>query len=709
MPEFRERSAESKLWATVVVTGTDCASAKWRRTLRSLTAQSLGADDFETVCVVGSSSTPELRGLGAEPRRIRWLAAPERAGSALLNVGIDAARGAYLLFMDAGDALSPSCVQSLLRSVAPGRVALARVSAVDLDEKGVPKSEAPSPLEEKTEGSGHELPLERMSGAFETAWAKLLPASVARQVRFDPSLEGGAAADFWLRALDLLPMSGYVADVGSHALYYRYQPPSLPDGRDRRWAAIARSLDVLAGVSAAERRPGPAQEAAARLSRRQGRRINTVLRQRPQMHPDVVEEMRARRLTSVPYEIVNEGLARDLAILYCFLPHVDTSALVAARRIRARGRVVDVVSQDLAQLRPVDPSSKAISEEFVDGVTYTGAHPTFAGWPRIRAFCNQAAKAIEEMEKRKGPYRSVYSRSMWPASHIMAALYKIRNPGTPWLAEFSDPMLHNIKGEHRTEVIEEDPLQAELAAGLRNAGVRPPDSSLLYDWVEVLAYALADDLLFTNPLQRDYMLGYCADTDLAKAARAKSSVERHPTLPPEYYRHSPCDYKTDPRLAHIAYFGVLYATRGLTEIVDAVRSLDAQTRSALRIHVFTSKPDDVEADMAAHGLSDALVARPYVPYLEFLNLTTRFDALMVNDADTRDHHPVNPYLPSKWSDYSGSGAPIWAIVEPGSMLSGFETAYRSLLGDVDGARRVLEQVVADKRAADMSVNLSRQR
>jgi glycosyltransferase involved in cell wall biosynthesis len=388
-------------------------------------------------------------------------------------------------------------------------------------------------------------------------------------------------------------------------------------------------------------------------------------------------------------------MARDLAILYSFLPHVDTSALVAARRIRERGVVVDVITQDLGSMLATDPASLAISDGFVDRVATMTAPATWVQWPHITEFCDQATAAIAELEAEQGPYRSVYSRSMWPTSHVMAALHVIRHPGVPWLAEFSDPMLFNVHGEHRKAKVHDDALLAELRAGLEAVGVQPPRSRRLYEWVEILAYALADTILFTNTNQRDYMLGYCADQQLAASVRERSTVQAHPTLPAEFYRMADSDYVLDPDLVHVAYFGVFYATRGLTEVAEALRTLPAEVRTKLRLHVFTDKPDTVTADMREHGLDDVVLARPYVGYLEFLNLTTRFDTLLVNDANTAGGHGVNPYLPSKWSDYAGSGRPVWAIVEEGSVLSRTDTTYRSMLGDAAGAAAVLRRIVED--------------
>ena len=84
----------------------------------------------------------------------------------------------------------------------------------------------------------------------------------------------------------------------------------------------------------------------------------------------------------------------------------------------------------------------------------------------------------------------------------------------------------------------------------------------------------------------------------------------------------------------------------------------------------------------------------YRPFLEFLNLTTRFDVLLVNDAD---HEGINPYLPSKLSDYLGSGSDVWAISQPGSVLSREQVAYATSLHDVGAAAEVLTRIAARRR------------
>ena len=85
-------------------------------------------------------------------------------------------------------------------------------------------------------------------------------------------------------------------------------------------------------------------------------------------------------------------------------------------------------------------------------------------------------------------------------------------------------------------------------------------------------------------------------------------------------------------------------------------------------------------------------------YLEFLNALTQFDALLVVDTDTSGtSYAKNPFLPSKYSDYKGSGVPIWAMVEAGSPLDGEGLEFASALGSAEQAQSVLKRLLGLQR------------
>ena len=269
---------------------------------------------------------------------------------------------------------------------------------------------------------------------------------------------------------------------------------------------------------------------------------------------------------------------------------------------------------------------------------------------------------------------------------------KPRRPELRWRAEFSDPLLINIFGEERRGEITPGPVLDELRAGLVAAGYDPPEHDWVHDYAERLPYALADGLAFTNPNQAAYMLSYQTDPALRRRAESVSTVAAHPTLPPEFYRIERADYELEPGRAHLGYFGAFYPTRGLTEVTSALGSLSLEARSRVRLHVFSEKVEEVAGQIAEAGLADVITVNGYRPFLEFLNLITRFDVLLVNDATTHEHHPLNPYLPSKLSDYLGSGTAVWGLHEPGSVLSHTDLEFNTPLGDVAAASAVLAEI-----------------
>ncbi|MET3961200.1 hypothetical protein ABIE44_001134 [Marmoricola sp. OAE513] len=472
-------------------------------------------------------------------------------------------------------------------------------------------------------------------------------------------------------------------------------------GPGRRYREVGTALDRIASAAAL---PGDDRAAAKRRRKQAAAELGPVrahLRAAPEDEGKVRADISARGLDELfPWRRLNEGRARDLAVLYCFTPYQDTSALVAARRIHTRGVVTDVISQQLDDTRQTDLSSRRIAREFLDQTRILEGPSDHGSWEHVRTFVEGVLAEVSALEAEKGPYRTLYTRAMAAHSHFAGAVLKLRNPDLHWTAEFSDPLHLNAYGEVRANDVADDWLVAEISAGIEAAGFSVPATRRLFTWAELVAYALADDVLFTNSHQQQFMLGYCEDRALADRAATIARSEHQPTLPPSFYRLGRVDYDLDPGVVNIGYFGHFFRTRGLTEVVEAISRLDPQERSRVRLHVFTGSPAAVVQEVADRGLGDVVSVRGYAGFLPFLTLTTLFDVLLVNDAVTTDVFDINPYLPSKVSDYLGSGTPIWGVYEPGSILSGLEIAHRSELGDAHGALAVLRRLIGPSAVSD---------
>lgn len=541
-----------------------------------------------------------------------------------------------------------------------------------------------------------------------------LPVGLVREIGLRASVHHGGstrefacADDVWvdllLRLLSVAPL-----ELGLELMATDPAPSSPATaavGSDSLVSALFSSLTVAVGSAAAVNRARPrVQDLAFQALRGSAARANSILRASPHLHAAAIDLLRRNNVIHFPYEVLNDGLAQDLVIAYGFPPFTDTSGLVFARRVLERGRVVDVISKDLTGRARKDPQSTQIMHEFVDRHVLVGGGATFDDWQLITQYCLAGWEAIQT-QLRAGRYERVFSRAMWPASHLLATMYKLTFPQVRWVAEFSDPMRRDPANRRRQIPIGTGPLTDTLRGMLSGVGIDFPGEQDLYAWVEDLPYLLADELLFTNASQLDFMTSYLAPPQ-ALAVRRKATVEHHPTPPGHYYRRPRVTVDFPADRVNLGYFGMFYPTRGLSSIAAALRSLPPEMRDQIRLHVFCPRPVEMTELAEQSGLSSQIVAHPYLTYFDFLAVTTQLDCLLVDDFQTAATHPANPYLPSKWSDYVGSGTPIWRIVEPGSVLSSMKSMYVSDLGDVDGATQVLAEIVeiGPRQAHTVAVN-----
>lgn len=385
---------------------------------------------------------------------------------------------------------------------------------------------------------------------------------------------------------------------------------------------------------------------------------------------------------------------RDLIISFLFPPAAETAGLVMAKRLHDWPRDVDVIANEAPRKRAEDRGGLRVAGPRVKRVSRVpGRRNQLKNWALVEKFCSQGSVRIQELERSRGPYRRVYSRAMMPASHFLAAQYKLRRPSVRWTAEFSDPLLYDTHGARRELDTGESRLARDLAAAIAGRGYTMADPRNMFELCETIAYALADELVFTNEVQRDFMLRHVADPRLREQAAAKAVVRPHPSPAPDLYDAVEPQTVLAPGVVHVAYFGAFYLRRGLGDILAPFATLYPDERGRIRLNVFTDKPDAASEVVSEHGLDDCVDVRSYVPFLEFLALAKRVDCLLLADARVAENHTVNPYLPSKLSDYRGSGTPIWALVEPGSPLSSAPGITTTPLDDLEGQAQHLRSLL----------------
>lgn len=184
---------------------------------------------------------------------------------------------------------------------------------------------------------------------------------------------------------------------------------------------------------------------------------------------------------------------------------------------------------------------------------------------------------------------------------------------------------------------------------------------------EVIPFLYADELIFTNQYQMNYMIERF-DEKIKALVISKAVISQHPTLPAEMYNIEKSFYRVNQQEINIAYFGNFYDTRGFRQIELVAKQLYEANINNFKIHVFTNLNKKTMTFYRQSDFKEYIEMNQYAPYFEFLNLTNLMDVLLIFDAETIGIKPYNPYVPSKLSDYRGSKSKIWAFTEKDSVL-----------------------------------------
>ena len=363
--------------------------------------------------------------------------------------------------------------------------------------------------------------------------------------------------------------------------------------------------------------------------------------------------------------------ADRLVIAYCFTPYVDTSGTVMAKRVRLLGEPVDVIQNEMSTIRGIDPGVEAVAGDLIRRRAILPTQTRFSSWPSIREWCEAGEAKVDQWVADSGgtaPWRSMYSRSHFVASHYLAALVKGKHPEIQWEAEFSDPCSRDANGAVRFAPVEHDDLLRRVRSIVGPLEVEP-DVENVFAWAEHLVWSRADRIIFTNENQLEYMIGLIPDPQLRGRARERAVVAHHPMLPPRFYELDRADQELESDRINIGYFGNFYGKQSPVDVVRGISALDKDLRRRLALHIYTNDTEKLDEYIEALDVADCVRAHPFLPFLQFLEISTRMDLLLVIDYPLAKDAEKNPFLLSKWGDYEGSGTPVWGLLEESSVLS----------------------------------------
>ncbi len=672
-----------------VIVPTHCGAKRLPRLLDALDAQTLDHKAWEALFVSNGPDDGSIRLLEKWKRdtgvAARILSTPETGAGVARNLGLAAARGRFITFVDDDDWIEPRFLEVGVRHASDNSVVLLEIK--DERHSGVDAYNALNVRRRLIEGSN--LPLTSAAWALGFNACKFVPSALMKRWRYKETLASGEDVAFFANLLRYPGLTLEVPKDESSAAYVRViRPDSVSRPASGFEFNVAQRLDViftLQGIPV----PESAKKARKSLESSQFSFVAAWLREHPEDLGRAAKYALSAGVADIDWKRAQPQKAKRLIISYCFPPFADPAANVVAKRIAEREEVVDVICGDMSAVRGVDLSTNLLVDPWVQNLHVVNGYPSFLSWPAIAAFGRKAASHAA-----KGEYTEVYSRALWTGSHVAGALLKLKKPEVTWEAEFSDPLRWGVSGDQRQGGQASGRIARQLRRGIVTAGWGHELEMAVDDHfalTELATLCLADEITFMNQNQMDIILDSYSEP-FREAIGRKSTIRPQPVPPREAYTAQEPDFSLIPGKLNLAYFGNFYANRGLGDFASAIRQLPDEKAKAIVLHVFTAKTED----SVLQQLVDAgyVIVHRILNYLEFLAACRRFDILVVVDAKTEGtKYSANPFLPSKLSDYLGSKTPIWSMVEPGSTLAEYPTDFISRLGDPEGAAQQLLQMV----------------
>ena len=668
--------------------------------LDSLVNQSIDFNLFEAIFIVNGEldSTPDIiRQYQKDYPDVNIiLTESEKGASNARNKGIEMASREYTIFIDDDDFISHNYLEELYRYVKPNRVVVG--SFYDIDEDtGELRDSYMTP--ELINNSGIiENPYDTIKDAIVITQNKVLPTVNVKESSFNPELKNGVDISYYANLYPVNDFEFYVVDKDLNANYYRLWRQGSISRQDMSYDFnITDRLKVINDINEGlkKARTPEMKSFIGSLTGGQIVKINKYIEKHPEEYENVLKDIMDYDFDFFPYKYLNEDISklnnesRELIISYAFSPTNTTTSNVVARRIMSEKKNVDVICANLDDMAKDFTLETYVHEFVVEKHVIESNFST--DWDNILNFSNEGMKVL-------GKYDKIYSRANFVHSHFLALEYKLKNPDTYWRAEFSDPLIYTFDERHLSPKLTDEDYINRMNEILSEKNLELINADDDINCVcEYLTFVFADEIIFTNESQKEVM----TDTlrfDIEDIINEKSVISSHPILDLKYYYVKKSGYELDNSYINFAYFGVIFSNRSFEDFINAFDNLSDEYKDKVRLHIFSPNRTLFE-QLLTKELLERTVFNANVDYLEFLNLTTKFDVLIVEDSYTKGHFIKNPYLPSKLSDYKGSNSAIWAICEKGSEMSKLDFEYKSHLNDYDENINVLNRIISDRTNA----------
>lgn len=551
----------------------------------------------------------------------------------------------WMMFLDDDDYITSGYVRELISCTYDKRVGVVCGKMNDLYESGIVNEDTYINTSIKKAGNGIVHKYGAIRSNFATVCGKLYESKLFNDKlsAFDTSLKHSEDVAFWVDNIARLPNDSiWSCSNAKEAYIRRVRKDSLSRPEDDN----LNSFMCQDQIELAERYTKIIFDESCDLEHKEYvlnilRTINNRMRKYYNTLDDELKAEYRQVVLSCSCPFINKsffGKKTGIAFCHNFAPAIDASAFVATKRLSQISDYYDceginwiVVTADMSRVRDED----LLWNEFYARFQYSRKVVVGVDTStRITAQDDWGNAAYMRVRDRAVDY--IYSRSMWVGSHIAAYRYKKSHKNVIWIAEFSDPIAMGIDNKPKQS--------EELYTGEMEI------FNDYYGYVENLVYEAADNIIFTNSNQKEYMLEYSGNKNNSDV-ECKSVVWNHPTVSSDYAYIIPHNICLDIKKINIAFFGTFYKNRSVDAVIKLLKNEDVV------VHLFTKQTTEIREFALQYN---NLKIYPLVSLLEMYSIVKDMDYCFVNDLDFEGE--INPYLPSKLADYLSAGGTVLAQI-----------------------------------------------
>ena len=384
-----------------------------------------------------------------------------------------------------------------------------------------------------------------------------------------------------------------------------------------------------------------------------------------------------------------------------FVPFNDTVTLLTYKRLRNLDLDMDVfcfggkADKGLVEDLNNDPEYRKFNIRYTSDYDWAIArnHPI-----RLPISLLLMKKYIDDSLKEfeKGNYKYLFTSIVPGVSHLCGLKIKEKHPEVIWYASFSDP----FKGSpYKYEDLSDRSIFYQIA-------FKVGAFCFYNNKYEEVAIKNADKLIFICPEQRDFTLSQYEDSEKLK--------EKSIIMPLTYiedwkmYKDILNVQKPDNKIKQAVHLGRLYGLRKIDKFLQALIELkeeDPKLSEKIVFHQYSEiQPKDVET-IRKHNLEDVFVIHDKVSYSESINIMKNSDILVLFDTLMPDE-PIQPYLPSKITEYLMLKKPILAICGNNSPSYRIlkEYGFDTVGSDVEVIKNNIKKLIDSKKKYNYSLS-----